>query len=341
VLSVAAPIDHLAWTVIVEQPRSEAYAISSQLERQLLISITAALLLTVLLGFYWGRQFIRPVFALIHGTRAVSEGRFDERVHIAGHDELHQLGEAFNSMADNIVRLQDDVRKKERHAVFGRIAAGLVHDLAHPIQNIGNSCKLILRMGDDAEYREVFRRTIDREFDTLKRVLEDLRNLAKPIPLECVPMDLNRPAIDIVESMRAQAETLSVSLEALAPVDPIYIVGDAFALGRVYRNLLVNALQATPPGGRVRIAMSTANGVAEVRITDTGCGIEPERLKAIFEDYVTTKKRGLGLGLAIAKRIVEQLGGTIEIASEVGKGTMFVLQFPVTDRRPLGEPTPV
>jgi adenylate cyclase len=147
VLSVAAPIEQLAWTVIVEQPRSEAYAISSQLERQLLISITAALLLTVLLGFYWGRQFIRPIFALIHGTRAVSEGRFDERVHIAGHDELHQLGEAFNSMADNIVRLQDDVRKKERHAVFGRIAAGLVHDLAHPIQNIGNSCKLILRMG--------------------------------------------------------------------------------------------------------------------------------------------------------------------------------------------------
>jgi signal transduction histidine kinase len=83
------------------------------------------------------------------------------------------------------------------------------------------------------------------------------------------------------------------------------------------------------------VAATEANGSrAQVRIYDTGCGIPPDRLHAIFEDFVTTKRRGLGLGLAISKKIVEQLGGTINVASEVGKGTTFVMEFPRTDERP-------
>lgn len=337
VLAVAAPIDSRGWTVIVEQPLSEAYAISRQLARQLTIAIALALAATILVGTYWGRQFIRPIFTLIGGTRAVAQGRFDERVHIGGEDEFHQLGDAFNSMADSIVQLQEDVRRKERHAVFGRIVAGLVHDLSTPVQNIGNSCKLIVRMFDDLEYREIFKRTVTREVETLQRVLEDLRNVARPMPIATHPMDLNRSVIDIVESMRAQAEGAGLSLDALVSFDPVYIEGDPFALGRVYRNLLANAIQATPRGGRVSIATASQGAHAEVRISDTGCGIEPERLNGIFEDFVTTKKRGLGLGLSITKRIVEQLGGAISVTSEVGRGTTFVLRFPATERRPAVE----
>ena len=114
----------------------------------------------------------------------------DERVAIAGQDEIRQLGDAFNSMADRLVELQEDVRKQERQAMFGRIAAGLVHDLSHPIQNIGNSCKLIQKMFDDAEYRETFKRTVERELVIIKRVLDDLRNIARPIPLERFPVDI-------------------------------------------------------------------------------------------------------------------------------------------------------
>lgn len=340
VLAAAAPIPSESlkgWTVIVEQPRSEAYAISIQLQRQLLIAIALALAATVLVGLYWGRQFIQPIFALIRGTQAVAQGRLDERVNIAGEDEFHQLGQAFNSMADSIVELQEDIRKKERHAVFGRIVAGLVHDLSTPVQNIGNSCKLIVRMWEDLEYREIFKRTVTREVETLQRVLEDLRNVAKPMPIATHPMDLNRSVIDIVESMRPQAESAGVALDALVAFDPVFIEGDQYALGRVYRNLLANAIQATPRGGRVSIGTACHGQLAEVRVTDTGCGIEPERLNGIFEDFVTTKRRGLGLGLSITKRIVEQLHGTIAVTSEVGRGTTFVLRFPATEARPAVE----
>lgn len=218
--------------------------------------------------------------------------------------------------------------------MFGRIAAGLVHDLSHPIQNIGNSSKLILKMFDDPDYRETFKRTVDREFATIKRVLEDLRNIARPIPLERFPIDVNRSVLEVVEAMRSSAERAGLALESVVAPDELFIEGDVFALGRVYRNLIVNAMQATAPGGVITLTTGTRDEQVEIRVSDTGCGIPPERLPVMFEDFVTTKRRGLGLGLAISKKIVEQLGGAITVTSEVGKGTTFVLRFPATRARP-------
>ena len=331
-LGVAAPVELLGWTVMVEQPRYEAYAVADVLTRQLIYIIGLALLVTVSVGYFFGRSFIEPIFELMRGTHAVAEGRLDERVTITSKDEFKQLGDAFNSMADKLVELTEDVRKKERQAMFGRMAAGLVHDLSHPVQNIGNSCKLIVRVYDDPEYRQTFTRTIDREIDTLKRVLDDLRNVARPAPVERFPLDINRSVADIVESMRGYAEESGISLEAKFASEPVIIEGDVFALGRVYRNLITNAIQATQAGGRVTIATQRNRDTVEVSVTDTGSGIPGERLGAIFDDFVTTKKRGLGLGLAITKRIVEQLGGTISVASEIGKGTTFTMRFAVAQR---------
>ncbi len=240
-------------------------------------------------------------------------------------------------MADRLVTLQGEAVTKERQAVFGRIAAGLVHDIAHPIQNIGNNCRLMLKMYDDAEYRESFRRLVDREFGALKRLLEDLRNLARPIPLERFPVDVNRSLTEAAERMALVAAQAGVALELALSDRAVYVEGDLFALGRVYRNLLLNAVQATPPGGIVRLSSRAENGHASIEVMDTGCGIAPQRLPQIFDDFATTKRRGLGLGLAISKRIVAQLGGAIRVQSEVGRGTTVTLEFPAlpADQIPL------
>jgi len=334
-LAVAAVIDNPRWTVLVEQPTDDAFALSRSLQGQLLVAIGLALLGTVILGWVWGRSFIQRIFALTRVTRAIADGRMDERVVLSGQDEIRQLGDAFNSMADRLVELQEEIRKQERQAMFGRIAAGLVHDLSHPIQNIGNSCKLIQKMFEDAEYRETFKRTVERELVIIKRVLDDLRNIARPIPLERFPVDLNRTVADAAEAMEQHAETAGLTLRTELSPETMYIEGDVFALGRVYRNLILNAIQATAPGGLIVVASEARGERVQVRIYDTGCGIPAERLGQIFEDFVTTKRRGLGLGLAISKKIVEQLGGTISVASEVGKGTTFVLEFPRTAARPM------
>jgi signal transduction histidine kinase len=337
-LAVAAAVmNGPSWLVIVEQPKDEAMAAATQLERQLLISIFLALLGTVIFGYVWGKSFIQRIFALTRVTRSLAEGQMQTRVALSGQDEIRELGDAFNSMADKLVELQENIRKQERQVMFGRIAAGLVHDLSHPIQNIGNSCKLILKMWEDAEYRDTFRRMVEREMQVVKRVLEDLQNIAKPIPLERFPIELNRTVGEAIESMQGLAETAGITLKTELKAEPLYVEGDLFALGRVYRNLVINAIQATAPGGLVVAAVEAHEDRAQVRIYDTGCGIPPDRLQAIFEDFVTTKRRGLGLGLAISRKIVEQLGGHISVASEVGKGTTFVIDFPRTSARPMAQ----
>jgi len=337
-LAVAAPVrTDPPWIVIVEQPKNEAMATANQLETQLIVAILLALLGTIVFGYFWGRTFIQRIFALTRVTRSLAEGKMDSRVAPTGQDEIRELGDAFNSMADKLVELQENIRKQERQVMFGRIAAGLVHDLSHPIQNLGNSCKLILKMWEDAEYRETFRRMVEREMQVVKRVLEDLQNIAKPIPLERFPIELNRNVGDAIESMQPLAETAGITLKAELSPDPLYVEGDLFALGRVYRNLVVNAIQATAPGGLVVAAVEAQGERVQVRVYDTGCGIPPDRLQAIFEDFVTTKRRGLGLGLAISRKIVEQLGGRISVASEVGNGTTFVIDFPRTSARPMAQ----
>jgi signal transduction histidine kinase len=325
VFAVGTRVPDLNWMVIVEQPTREAFAVARQHENELIAAISLALLIMVLVGLAWGRSLIRPIMALIAGTEAVAEGRLNQRVQIESGGELGKLGEAFNSMTDRLVELQEDVRRQERHAMFGRVAAGLVHDLSHPFKNIQNNCRLILKMHDDAEYRELFRRTIEREFAHIRRVFEDLRNIARPMPIEMFSLDLNKLLLDVAESMRGNAELAGLALELDLADEPVFVQGDVFALSRVMRNLMLNAIEATPPQGTISISSTATLRQVELRVSDTGCGIPPDRLASLFEDFATTKRQGLGLGLAISKKIVDQLGGEILAESTVGQGTTFVV----------------
>jgi signal transduction histidine kinase len=332
-LGVASRIPLLGWTVIVEQPTSEAYASAAQLQRQLIVAISAALLVMIGIGYVFGRSFINPILTLKRATQNIAAGELNTRVEIRSGDEFAELGDAFNTMANRLVELQETTKRQERQATIGKMVAGLVHDLSHPIQNLGNATRLLARDDVDEESRDMFRRTMEREVDTLKHFMDDLRNVVKPRPIERFAMDLNGSVADIVEAMRAEGERNGVTVEAQYAPKPLIIDGDLFALGRVFRNLITNAIQATQPGGRVTITTSRENDAAVVSVADTGSGIAPERLAQIFDDFVTTKRRGLGLGLAISKRIVEQLDGTIAVESEVGRGTAFTVRFPVRDEQ--------
>ncbi|MGE0447250.1 MAG: ATP-binding protein [Vicinamibacterales bacterium] len=333
-LGVATTVPGLDWLVLVEQPESEAFAVAERLQVQLGVAIAISLLVMVVVGYFHGHRFIQPILALTRGSSRVAEGHLDTRVAVTSHDELGQLGDAFNNMTARLQGLQDEVRAKERQATFGRVAIGLVHDLSHPIQNIGNSAKLMTRLYDDTEYRGVFEKTVDRELAEVRRLLDDLRNIAKPVPVERFPLDLNAVLADLTEAMQSTVAKAGLELRSDLVFGPLYVEGDVFALNRVCRNLIINACQATMPGGQVVLRTIRAQGHAIIEVADNGCGIPAERLATIFEDFVTTKRRGLGLGLAIARKIVEQLDGTISVASEPGRGTTFTLRFPLTEARP-------
>lgn len=325
-VGAGVPLASLGWNVIVEQPRAEAFAVPLRTRRQLGIAISVALLLMLGTGYFWGRSFINPILRLTRGTRALAAGRLDERVTVDSTDELGQLGSAFNNMADNLVRLQEEVRRQERQATFAKVAVGLVHDLAHPIQNVANSCKLIVRSFDDVDYRAMFQRTVDRELAQVRRVLEDLRNLARPPVLERAFLDMNALATGVVESMRSTADEASVSLVLELWPAPLPFRGDQYHLSRVIQNLLVNAFQATPAGGDVKVRTRLEDIHVTLEVADSGSGIPPEQLRTLF-DGTTTKRQGLGVGLMTSKRTVEELGGTISVTSAVGRGSTFSVRL--------------
>ncbi len=121
------------------------------------------------------------------------------------------------------------------------------------------------------------------------------------------------------------ADTADVSLDIRLSDDRPFIEGDVFALSRVYRNLVLNAIEATAPGGGVTLSVEEQEARVRISVRDTGTGIPHHRLENIFEDFETTKQRGLGL--AISRKIVDQLGGEITVASTLGRGTTFRLEF--------------
>ena len=287
-------------------------------------------------GYFWGYRFIDPILALTRGTRALAEGKLDERVTVDSNDEIGQLGLAFNNMADKLVELQEDVRKKERQAMFGRISIGLVHDLSHPIQNIGNSCKLIVKMFDDLEYRENFKRTVERELAQVKRVLDDLRNMARPLPLERFPLDLNKAMTDLVESMQTTAEGAGLTIETEFVFGQLYVEGDLFALNRVYRNLIMNcaaghAAKRTgrrPNAPRWTIRRSSRCPIPAAAFRRSG-----------WKRSSTTSSRpsgaASGWGWPSRRRSSSSWTATITVASEVGVGSTFTLQLPAHQGAPV------
>ncbi|PYR49227.1 MAG: hypothetical protein DMF89_13260 [Acidobacteria bacterium] len=326
-LGVGTRMLPLGWIVVVEQPTDEAYATQFALQRQLTVAIVVALLAMISVGYLLGRGFIRPIVALKQGTQALAAGQLDARVDIRTGDEFSDLGDAFNTMARRLSELQEGVKRQERQATLGRLAAGFVHDLSHPVQNIGNSIRLLFREDQDQDTSDVLRRTIDRELGTLKRFMEDLRNLVNPRPIERFAVDVNPAFAEVVEASRADAQRAGVCIEGRFADGSLTIDGDRFALGRVFRNLLANAIQATQSGGRVTVITKRVGDRVAISVGDTGVGIPQDRLATIFDEFMTTKPGGLGLGLAISKRIVEQLDGTIAVESEAGKGTMFTVTF--------------
>jgi signal transduction histidine kinase len=299
----------------------------------------------ILIGMIGGkRSVVAPIRELIRGIREVGGGNLAKKVKILTRDEFLELGEAFNTMTERLSILEENIRRNERAVLLGRIASGLVHDLKHPIESIGNSSRLMLQKYDDPKMREVYQAVVKRELANLNRFLENLRHLSRPTPIQPVAMALSPFFHDFLEAFRMDPRCV-IENAGEPPVDRISdgkvrislnvdspdlkIWADRFALERVLKNLIINAIEAMPDGGRLAIAARIAPpNLTEISISDTGGGIPPDRLDNLFEDYITTKRKGLGLGLATCKKIVEEHKATIRVQSRPGEGTTFILQFP-------------
>lgn len=234
-----------------------------------------------------------------------------------------------------LTRLQERTKHAERLAELGTLTGGLAHEIKNPLSTIQLNLQLLREDLPDPEHDPAYGRivsrltTVQKEASRLRDILDDFLRYAGKMELVRKPTDVNGVLEEMVDFFHPQAQLQRVQLRLKRSPEPLVVSIDERLIKQALLNLLINALQATPEGGEVMLSAGRdGDGRALIQVIDTGRGMEPDVLGKIFQAYYSTKKGGHGLGLAISKRIVDEHGGTIRAASEVGKGTEFRIELP-------------
>jgi signal transduction histidine kinase len=229
----------------------------------------------------------------------------------------------------------DRLHRAERLAAVGQLAAGLAHEIRNPLTAIRSTMQYLLRGLDPEEPRHQLIEELLSEVDRINGTVGGLLSLSRSGELRLAEIDLAAPLATSVHLVQARADEQRVVLEAGFGREPLPVLGDTGQLKQVFLNLLLNALQSMPEGGRLAVtagiwgAQSGASRWGQVRITDSGPGIPAEELRKVFDPFFTTKRDGTGLGLAICHGIVEQHQGEIRLESEMGLGTTALVRLPL------------
>jgi two-component system sensor histidine kinase BaeS len=296
------------------------------LNRRLLWALSVVVLGAALVTALVARRVLGPVQALREAAEAMAAGRLDTRVPVAGNDELAALGHAFNSMA---TALADQERLKRD------LTNDIAHELRTPLTDL--RCHIEALQDEVVGVTPDTLTTLHAEVAHLQRLVEDLGDLARAESrqLQLAPEAVDAGALirQLVRQAEPRAASLGVSLDAMLPVTHVTVWADPARLQQVLSNLLDNALVHTSSGGKVTITL-TADAMTRINVSDTGPGIPPEHLPHVFDRFYradASRSRttgGVGLGLAIARQMVEASGGSIAVQSAPGTGTTFSVLWP-------------
>lgn len=225
---------------------------------------------------------------------------------------------------------QDQLLQAERLAAVGRLAAGVAHELRSPLTVMRNSLYFLDRLLEsDQSNPETWRRYLDKmngEIDRQTKIINDLLFFSRNRPRQLAEVDVN--AI-IQDALHRTAPPDSVAVELDLAADPGTVRGDADQLLQVFVNLISNAIQAMPGGGRLAISTQASEFALTAIVADSGVGIPAENLARLFEPFFTTKEKGIGLGLSVTQSIIEGHRGRLSVESSVGVGTTFQVELPL------------
>jgi len=317
----------------VNDPTSLAKDFLAAAQRSVWLATAAAGAVAMLLGFTLFREIVAPVRQVTVAARAMSAGNLEQRVAVTSRDEIGQLASAFNQMADALAQQQ---------LLRRNLMADVAHELRTPLTVIQGNLEAMLDGYLPLELDEIA--TLHEETMLLTRLVGDLRLLsvaeAGQLMLDRKPVAAAGLLQRAVEAVRREAEAAQLTLVLDAPADLPQVLVDEDRIGQVLGNLLQNALRYTSPGGR--IAVTAARGSSTdgrpavvVEVADTGSGIAPADLPYVFDRFYRADKSrsratgGTGIGLALAKQLVEAHGGRIEVTSTLGAGSTFRFSLPV------------
>jgi len=223
--------------------------------------------------------------------------------------------------------MEEKLLQAEKMAAIGQTASYLMHEIKNPLLVIGGFAQQLLRQTEGKTHEKL--EIILEEVKRLEKLLSDVRDFTKPIPLEKCLFDLNKLILKTVSLFQAEVNKRNIEINVNLDQNLPKIEADIELIKQVLINLIKNAIEMMPKGGKIEVSSRKQNNYVRIEIEDTGPGIPPENLKEIFNPFFTTKKKGTGLGLTISYRIIKDHGGDIKIESVVGKGTKCIILLPL------------
>jgi signal transduction histidine kinase len=258
---------------------------------------------------------------------------FAEGLFVGLSSTLAVAGGAAGYAYRRFVLLERRTRQAERLAELGTLTGGLAHEIKNPLSTVQLNLQLLQEdIGpDNPAYSRVASRlnTVKNETFRLREILDDFLRYAGRIELEKKPVELGGLLDELVDFYSPQAQLQRVQLRLQRPDVPVVVEVDQRLIKQAVLNLMINGLQAMSEGGELILRLNADRELARIDIIDTGPGITPDAVAKIFDAYYTTKRGGTGLGLAMARRIVNEHDGRLRVSSESGKGSDFTIELPV------------
>ena len=351
-IAAYAPIPQEQWGTVIQQPTSEAFAPAQKMKLQIFLLMLVSVVLAALIAAMYTRQIVQPVNSLVSGIERMATGDLRYRIRPLGHDEVSRLAKNINTMASRLHEFQRQLKRGERLETLNKLASVLSHEIRNPLNSMVINMQLMrrefLRKEIQARKLEHYHQIINSEIGRVESLVSNFLLIAKPPKLEKIPQRLSTLLDDLIKAELPNALTKGVRVERNYQLPGIVVEIDAQKMYQVFLNIFLNALQAMPGGGRLRIGIYKVNlagsdedtptfeesgglAYAAISFQDTGKGISTGKLSKIFDFYYTTKEQGTGIGLSLAQQIVEVHGGRIQVKSELGKGSEFLVLLPYAE----------
>jgi signal transduction histidine kinase len=327
-----APMDELrfGWRVLVLQPVSEALHPVYQMQRRWLFVLAAVLMIALAVAAIVADRMIRPLRQVTRATAEISRyGVPAGPVPVTSRDEIGELASAFNAMAANLDRAQEDLMAAAKFAFVGEVAAEIAHEVRTPLGVMRASAQLLARSLVPASKEHELITMMIAEADRLERVVAGLLELARPHEPKIEKTSLAEVLARAVEFVEAQAAAKGIHLRCELAAQYPYVSCDPEQIYQVALNLLMNAMQSLDRNGTVVVrTLPPATGRLGFEVSDDGPGVPADLRDRIFLPFVTGREGGTGLGLALVDRMVRANHGSVDLESAKGNGATFRVTLP-------------
>jgi signal transduction histidine kinase len=332
-----APLPGSVAVALILRSRTEQLRLLEPIHAGLAVTAVVAVILATLFSFAVARTITRPLATITATMREVAAtGDLTRKIAVRQRsrwddEDARLLATTFNTLTDSIARFQRQISQKERLTSLGRLSTVIAHEIRNPLMIIKASLHGLRQPGVTPDVVREAVADIDEEVGRLNRIVNEVLDFARPIRYELSPVDLNALCRESAAAAQASEPGTAIRLD----LDPqlASVTTDQERLRIALVNMLVNAHHAVnghaAPEPSVTLTTHANSDRVRIVIADCGVGIGAEDLARIFDPYFTTKRGGTGLGLPIAKNIVEGLGGTIAVSSSPGRGTEIRVELPL------------